>query len=127
MDASCRDFSHDEWRNQAHVGASGCKQLLSVEEKLSAKMQRGLSSRVGRMRVLVTNSVCASGPASSFWQRCSWLALRGRSYQLQFTTSLTSPNWTNSGSPITATNTTMSASDTFSSDPQRFYRLALLP
>ena len=51
----------------------------------------------------------------------------GRSYQLQFTTSLTSPNWTNSGSPITATNTTMSASDTFSSDPQRFYRLALLP
>jgi len=51
----------------------------------------------------------------------------GRSYQLQFTTSLTSPNWTNSGSPIIATNTTMSASDTFSSDPQRFYRLALLP
>jgi len=59
--------------------------------------------------------------------RFNWLALPGRSYQLQFTTSLTSPKWANSGSPLTATNTTMSVSETFSSDPKRFYRLALLP
>ena len=33
----------------------------------------------------------------------NWLALRTRSYQLQFKTDLTQTNWTNSGSPITAT------------------------
>ena len=57
----------------------------------------------------------------------TWLALRSRSYHLQFTTNLTQPNWTNSGSPITATNTTAAASDIVGPDRQRFYRVALLP
>ena len=57
----------------------------------------------------------------------TWLALRSRFYQLQFTTNLAQPNWTNAGSPITATNTTASASETIGADRQRFYRVVLLP
>src|SRR4029079_12250005 len=41
----------------------------------------------------------------------TWLALAGHSYQLQFTSDLTQPNWTDSGSPIIATQTTASAFD----------------
>ena len=57
----------------------------------------------------------------------TWLALQSRSYQLQFTTHLTQPNWTNSGSPITATDKSATAKDTAASDSQRFYRVVLLP
>jgi uncharacterized repeat protein (TIGR03803 family) len=56
-----------------------------------------------------------------------WLALRGRSYQLQFTTDLAQTNWTNTGAVVTATNTTAAATDSLTPDPQRFYRLVLLP
>jgi len=57
----------------------------------------------------------------------TWLALQSRSYQLQFTTHLTQPNWNSLGNPITATNPTATASDSIGSDRQRFYRVALLP
>jgi uncharacterized repeat protein (TIGR03803 family) len=57
----------------------------------------------------------------------NWLALIGRSYQLQFTTDLTFTNWDNVGSIITATNALVTASDYAGADPQRFYRVTLLP
>jgi len=56
-----------------------------------------------------------------------WLALNGRSYQLQSTASLTQTNWNNSGGAVTATNTTATASDTSDPSAQRFYRVVLLP
>jgi len=57
----------------------------------------------------------------------TWLALRSRSYQLQSATNLTQLNWTASRNPVTATNTTATASDSIASDAQRFYRVVLLP
>ena len=51
----------------------------------------------------------------------------GRSYQLQFTTNLTQPNWTDVGAPVVASDTVATAADAVGSDPQRFYRVALLP
>jgi len=57
----------------------------------------------------------------------NWSALMGRAYQVQFKTDLTQTNWTNLGSRVTATNITMTAFDPVGSDPQRFYRVQLLP
>ncbi len=57
----------------------------------------------------------------------SWNALMGRAYQVQFKTDLTQTNWSNLGLRVTATNTTMIAFDPVGSDPQRFYRVFLLP
>jgi uncharacterized repeat protein (TIGR03803 family) len=57
----------------------------------------------------------------------TWLALSNRSYQVQFTTNLSRTNWNNCGSPVTATNFTATASDSITTDPQRFYRVVLLP
>jgi uncharacterized repeat protein (TIGR03803 family) len=57
----------------------------------------------------------------------SWIALPGRSYQVQFNGDLTQSNWTKAGDPITATNTSGSASDLIGPDRQRFYRVVLLP
>ena len=57
----------------------------------------------------------------------SWSALMGRGYQVQFKSDLAQTNWTDSGGPRTATNTTMTASSNVGSDPQRFHRVVRLP
>jgi hypothetical protein len=56
----------------------------------------------------------------------TWNATMNQTYQIQSTTSLTPANWMNLGGPITATNSTMSASLAIA-NVQQFYRVLLLP
>jgi hypothetical protein len=56
-----------------------------------------------------------------------WNALMGRAYRVQFNTDLTQTNWSNLVLRRTATNTIMSTVDSTVNDPQRFYRVLLLP
>ena len=57
----------------------------------------------------------------------TWNAVSNLTYQLQFTTNLFTTNWIDLGSPITATNTSVSTTNAVGSDAQRFYRVHLLP
>jgi hypothetical protein len=56
----------------------------------------------------------------------TWTTAPNLPYQIQSTTSLTPANWMNLGGPITATNSTMSASLAIT-NVQQFYRVLLLP
>jgi uncharacterized repeat protein (TIGR03803 family) len=56
----------------------------------------------------------------------SWSAIVGSSYQLQCTTDLTQTNWINLGSPISASGSTVTATDSMTNS-QRFYRVVLVP
>lgn len=56
----------------------------------------------------------------------TWSAVSGGDYQLQYKTNLTQAGWVNLGFAITATNSTVIASDVVPPDAQRFYRAALL-
>ena len=57
----------------------------------------------------------------------AWSAVAGQKYQVQHSTTLGQTNWFNLGSPFTATDGTATASDTNGPDPQRLYRVVLLP
>ncbi len=57
----------------------------------------------------------------------TWSVETGGTYQLQFTSDLSSSAWNNLGPPTLATNSSLTASDSFTNSPQRFYRLALSP
>ncbi len=57
----------------------------------------------------------------------TWSTEAGGRYQLQYNPELRSGNWTNLGSPFTATGATRSTTDSLTSGPQRFYRVVLLP
>jgi uncharacterized repeat protein (TIGR03803 family) len=57
----------------------------------------------------------------------TWLSAPGARYQLQYTSDLVSGNWNNIGTVLTATGTTLSATDSIAGGPARFYRVALLP
>jgi hypothetical protein len=68
-------------------------------------------------------AVAISNGAISF----SWSALEGQSYQVEYTTNLAKSIWSNLGAVLSATNTTMTATDTNISSAERFYRVVLLP
>ncbi|HUD47524.1 MAG TPA: choice-of-anchor tandem repeat GloVer-containing protein [Candidatus Baltobacteraceae bacterium] len=57
----------------------------------------------------------------------TWSTEAGSRYQLQYTSDLSSSNWTNLNGPITATVATLNTTDSVTNAPQRFYRLVLVP
>ncbi|HEY1718922.1 MAG TPA: hypothetical protein VGH42_11615 [Verrucomicrobiae bacterium] len=56
----------------------------------------------------------------------TWSTIPNLTYQLQFTTNLSSGNWINLGDSITATNGSITTSDSGITDVQRFYRVQLV-
>ena len=78
---------------------------------------------VTAVRAPVFQSLVKSGGSVNL----SWNAMAGPTYQLQYTTNLTQSSWINLGNAINGTNGTVTATDVSPSDPQRFYRLQMLP
>jgi uncharacterized repeat protein (TIGR03803 family) len=57
----------------------------------------------------------------------TWSTDVGSTYQLQYKSDLNSGNWLDLGSPVVATGSTLTATDSVANDPHRFYRVAVLP
>ena len=57
----------------------------------------------------------------------TWGTTPGLTYQVQYKNSLAQPIWSNLGSAFTATNYLGTMSDSIGPDPQRFYRIILMP
>jgi hypothetical protein len=57
----------------------------------------------------------------------TWSTDAGGMYQLQHNSDLSSTNWSNLGSAVTAAGTALSATDSVTNGPRRFYRVVLLP
>jgi sugar lactone lactonase YvrE len=57
----------------------------------------------------------------------AWSAVAGQSFQVQFKTNFAQRDWINVGGPVAGTNGTAAGSDIAPPDPQRFYRVLLLP
>jgi hypothetical protein len=71
----------------------------------------------------ITAAFTASNGLCSF----TWSAVSNLTYQLQCATNLVAPVWLDLGSPLTATNNSVSATDAAGADGQRFYRVRLWP
>ena len=57
----------------------------------------------------------------------TWKALWGQPYQVQTSTNLSQTNWINLGGVVTTTNPVATLSDVIGPDPNRFYRVILVP
>jgi len=57
----------------------------------------------------------------------TWSATVGETYQMLYKTNLVQVNWMNLGPTVIATNTLMTTLDVIGPDPQKFYRIQLLP
>jgi subtilase family serine protease len=80
------------------------------------------------------NALAPPVPAPSFLPlapsggniKLSWSTVSAVSYQLQYNSDLTTTNWINLGSVITASNTVTTANDSLTNS-QRFYRVMVVP
>jgi uncharacterized repeat protein (TIGR03803 family) len=68
-----------------------------------------------------------AGTLSNNTLNLTWSTERGGVYQLQWNSDLSSTNWSNLGSHLTATGATLSTTDIIMNGPQQFYRLVLSP
>lgn len=57
----------------------------------------------------------------------SWGSIPGVTYQVQYTTNLADPNWTELPPDVTASDVTASTTDVIGTDVQRFYRVVVGP
>ena len=57
----------------------------------------------------------------------TWDAVVGQLYQIQYKTNFLQTDWSNLGTPVTATNNLMSYSSSVGLDAQRYYRAQLIP
>jgi hypothetical protein len=57
----------------------------------------------------------------------TWNAMWGQPYRVQTSTNLSQTNWINLGGVITTTNPVATLSDVIGPDPNRFYRVILVP
>jgi hypothetical protein len=71
----------------------------------------------------ITPAFTASNDICTF----TWSAVSNMTYQLQYNLDLATTNWIDLGSPVTATNNSVSTTDPTGPDAQRFYRVRLVP
>jgi len=57
----------------------------------------------------------------------TWSSISGQTYRVQYNTVLGTTNWTDLPPDILATDVTSSQTDTNLTDPQRFYRVLVVP
>jgi hypothetical protein len=80
----------------------------------------------GSLMVTATQFAIQSVQQSGNLITFTWSTTATQTYQIQDTTNLSQSAWSNLGSPIAATNSTATASDSITNS-QMFYRLVLLP
>jgi hypothetical protein len=90
---------------------------------VNAPLISGLDAPWGLATIVPPQPVFQSVVQTNDTLTLVWSSVTTQSYQLQYTTDLTSTNWTDLGGINTATNSTMSATDVIGSDTQRFYRV----
>ncbi len=95
--------------------------MVYVADTDNATLRQGEPYAAAQMPAFVVG-IESSGSAVVL----AWGAVPGRNYQLQYQVGQTAPDWSNLGAVITATNGTLRATDP-SAEPQRFYRVVLLP
>jgi hypothetical protein len=78
---------------------------------------------VAAIRVPILQTPVKSGGSVNL----TWTTMTGLAYQLQYRTNLTQGGWINLGGPIAAIGGILTTTNVPSTDPQRFYRLQLLP
>jgi subtilase family serine protease len=126
--------SGTNYTNFFHDITSGNNIWKSSPNKFYAVTGYDLCTGLGTMNGTNLINALAPVPPPSFLPPASsagsitltWTAVTGQVYQLQYSSNLTTTNWINFGSAVTASNSIMIESD-FLTNSQRFYRVLLPP
>ena len=117
------------WTNMQYlVTAKGANSILQFGTQYPASTTSGEylgldDVSITALRVPVFQSLSKTNSTIHL----TWTTMAGETYQLQYATNLIHGTWTNLGSLVTTSNATVTVTDPTPSDPQRYYRLILLP
>jgi uncharacterized repeat protein (TIGR03803 family) len=93
----------------------------------TVKGGQGGAGTVFRLTVVPAAPVFQAVTLANGALNLTWSTEAGGVYQLQSSSDLSSSNWTNLGSAVTAAGARLSATDSGSNGPRRFYRVVLSP
>jgi len=120
----------DWWSTGAHTprvqdafGTPGSDPDLGVELTVLDSVGWTLVSAIPLVVPQPVVHVSQSNTTMVLW----WNSAVSAKYQLQYTTNLVHTNWVSVGGPITATTTSTTNVDASLTNPQRFYRVQVLP
>jgi hypothetical protein len=121
--------------NQVNMGAFGWSKMQFVVNASASVTTLQFGFRNDNDSFALDNVSVLPVPAPAFQEpaqfngsiQLAWTALSGLQYQVQYKTNLAQSNWINLGGVLTAATNPMTLSDNIGPDPQRFYRVVLLP
>jgi hypothetical protein len=125
-----------QWQHGGSNLLAGTSPILSLTNVLAAdagSYQAIVSNTSGSATSAVATLTVLAPPIFQTVNRSNgniiltWTTIPGQIYQLQHQTNLLGSNWLDFDGPITATNSTTSATDTIGPEPHRFYRVILVP
>ena len=87
-----------------------------VADQFNHAIRRGIPLPVAQTPTLTNDTLTLN-----------WGVAVGQILQVQYTTDLGQPNWTNLGDQLVCTNCTMTAPDSVTGGAQRFYRVLVMP
>jgi uncharacterized repeat protein (TIGR03803 family) len=88
---------------------------------------QGAAGTVFRLTIGTAAPVFTSAMLSDGMLVLTWSTEAGSDYQLQSTTNLNLKTWSDVGSPLAATGTTLGVTNALANGPQVFYRVELVP
>lgn len=121
--------------NQSNLGAFGWTNLLYLVTASGSNTVLQFGYRHDRFYfalddislTAVARPAVQPRPTGGPGLQLTWTGMAGLRYQLQAATNLVPAQWLNVGTPLRATNGTVSATDLIGPAPSRFYRLLLVP
>src|SRR5207253_3316044 len=86
----------------------------------------GSTNSAGALLTVLGPPIFQSSVQTNHVIQLIWSTVAGAKYQLQYKPTLNGGTWTNLGSALTATGSTLSVADPLGTNSQRFYRALLL-
>ncbi|HEX5219981.1 MAG TPA: DUF4082 domain-containing protein, partial [Verrucomicrobiae bacterium] len=122
--SSSGNFNQGVWTGSLYVFPAANNVVLRAQ---TASNLFGLSNPFNVVNPPRLSPLLQGTTLSTGTMQFAWSAVPGFTYQVQYTTNLAAPDWTNLGGPIAATNVTSWLTDPIGNEPQRFYRIMILP
>lgn len=104
------------------VTASAARLKVQADDNIFFAVSPGNFSITPPINPTLLPLQCSNGVV-----QIAWTALPGRTYRVQYKSSLAAATWTDLQPDITAADSTASTTDAIGSAPQRYYRVLLLP
>jgi hypothetical protein len=115
------------WPTYADGAGASLQRLIAAHYGNDPVNWKAALPTAGRANILAPLGTATATLPGGGIVRLAFLVESGRTYQVEYKNALTDPDWLPLGSPIPVAGDTLTVDDDLTGQPQRFYRLTVLP